>query len=611
MSEASGLAAIKRVLLGRPIPSRLAHHERLTKATGLAVLSSDALSSVAYATEEVVRTLILAGAGALWLATPIGVVIAILLIVVALSYRQTIHAYPSGGGAYIVAAENIGTDAGLVAGAALLIDYVLTVAVSVVAGVAAITSAFPFWYEHRVALALAFVVLITLGNLRGVRESGRIFAVPTYFFLLSMLGLLTVGAFRAFTGTVVPAVAESVPAATSALTTFLVLRAFANGCTAMTGVEAISNGVPAFTPPEEKNAATTLTIMAALCVVLFMGTTLLAHAYQVVPHEGETIVSQLARAVFGGRGLAYYAVQAGTALILVLAANTAFQDFPRLASVMARDRFLPRQFRNQGDRLAFSNGILVLTGFAALLIVTFRGDTHALIPLYMIGVFVSFTLSQAGMYLKWRRERAPGWRGHALLNGVGAVLTAIVLVVVALTKFAEGAWLIVGLIPILVLIFRGVRRHYDNVARQLSLDQWRPDPLDHNTVVVPISGVHRAVVRAIQYARTLSPDVRAVYVETDPATTAKIRADWEEWGGGVPLVVHTSPYRSLMEPLLDYIEEIDAARPDDFVTVVLPEFVPSRWWHHLLHNQRALLIKGALLFKPNTIVISVPYHLQA
>jgi amino acid transporter len=614
MSEGSGLASLKRVLLGRPIPSRLAHHERLTKVTGLAVLSSDALSSVAYASEEILRILILAGASALWLATPIGAVIAGLLVLVAFSYRQTIHAYPGGGGAYIVAAENIGPNAGLVAGAALLIDYVLTVAVSVVAGVAAITSAFPAWYGHRVALALAFLVLITLGNLRGVRESGRIFAVPTYFFLATMLALLATGVARLVTGTaelVTEASAAALPSATVPLTTFLVLRAFANGCTAMTGVEAISNGVPAFKPPEERNAAATLTIMAALCVTLFMGTTLMAHAYQVVPQDGETVVSQLARAVFQGRGLPYYAVQAGTALILVLAANTAFQDFPRLASVMARDRFLPRQFRNQGDRLAFSNGIVVLTAFAGLLVVAFQGDTHSLIPLYMIGVFVSFSLSQTGMYLKWRRERGPGWRGHALLNGSGAVLTTLVLVVVAVTKFAEGAWLIIVLIPLVVLHCRGVRHHYDSVAKQLSLEEWTPDPLSHNTVVVPISGVHRAVVRALQYARTLSSDVRAVYVETDPATTRKILADWEVWGGGTPLVVHQSPYRSLMEPLLDYIEEIDSRRPDDFVTVVLPEFVPSRWWHHLLHNQRALLIKGALLFKPNTIVISVPYHLRS
>jgi amino acid transporter len=611
MSEASAVNVFKRLLVGPPIPSRLAHHERLSKATGLAVLSSDALSSVAYATEEILRTLILAGAGALWLVTPIGAVIAGLLIVVALSYRQTIHAYPSGGGAYIVARENIGVGAGLVAGAALLIDYVLTVAVSVAAGVAAITSAFPDWYPHRVAVALAFVTLLTVGNLRGVRESGRIFALPTYFFLACLLGLLAVGAFRVLTGDVTAvAPAEAVPGSVGALTTFLVLRAFANGCTAMTGVEAISNGVPAFRPPEERNAAATLMIMAGLCVTLFMGTTLLAHAYGVLPTHQETVVSQLARSVFGGRGPAYYAVQAATTLILVLAANTAYQDFPRLASVMARDRFLPRQFMNQGDRLAFSNGIIVLSAFAALLIAVFQGDTHALIPLYMIGVFVSFSLSQVGMSLKWKREGGPGWRGHALLNGLGGGLSTVVLVIVAVTKFTEGAWLIVALIPVVVLHLRAVRHHYASVASQLTLKEWEPEGLTRNTVVVPVSGVHRAVVRALHYARSLSPDVRAVYVETNPAATREIQRDWETWGEGVPLEVRHSPYRSLLEPLLGYLEEIDAEHPDDFVTVVLPEFVPSRFWHHLLHNQHALLIKGALLFKPNTVVVSVPYHLK-
>jgi amino acid transporter len=612
MSEGSALGAVKRVLLGRPIPSRLAHHERLSKTTGLAVLSSDALSSVAYATEEILRTLVLAGAGALWLVTPIGAVICMLLVVVALSYRQTIHAYPGGGGAYIVAKENISPIAGLTAGAALLIDYVLTVSVSVAAGVAAITSAFPAFRTHRVALALAFVLLITLGNLRGVRESGRIFAFPTYFFLLSLTSLLAVGAWRVLSGSVAPPVSTHGDVGTaSALTTFLVLRAFANGCTAMTGVEAISNGVPAFKPPEHRNAATTLMLMAGLCVMLFMGTTLLAHAYAVVPTDEETVVSQLARAVFGGRGLSYFAVQAATTLILVLAANTAYQDFPRLASVMARDRYLPRQFMNQGDRLAFSNGIMILSVLAAALIAVFAGDTHALIPLYMVGVFVSFSLSQAGMCLHWKRERGEQWLAHALLNGVGAALTTIVLLIVAVTKFAEGAWLIVALIPSLVLHFRSIRRHYKSVAAQLTLKDWTPEPPQHNAVVVPVSGVHKAVLRALRYARSLSSDVRALYVETDAAATAELRREWQRWGQGIPLVVRQSPYRSLMEPLLDYIEEVDAERPDDFVTVVLPEFVPSHWWHHLLHNQRGLLIKAALLFKPNTIVVSVPYHLKA
>jgi len=608
LSELITLGAIKRALIGRQLPSEHAHRERLSRVTGLAVLSSDAMSSVAYATEEVVRTLVLAGTTALWFATPIGIVIALLLLIVAFSYRQTIHAYPNGGGAYIVAKENVGETPGLIAGASLLIDYVLTVAVSIAAGVAAITSAFPAWHEHRIGLCLFFLAVLAIGNLRGIRESGRIFAVPTYFFLIAFASMLVVGAFKVFTGPVAPVASTGVtPVAT--LTTFLVLRAFANGCTAMTGVEAISNGVPAFRPPEERNAATTLVIMAGLCVTLFLGTTLLAHAYQVLPNNQETLVSQLARTVFGGRGLPYFAVQSATTLILVLAANTAYADFPRLASIMARDRFLPRQFMNQGDRLAFSNGILVLSALAALLMVVFGGDTHALIPLYMIGVFVSFSLSQAGMYLKWKRERDPGWRKHAFVNGLGAVLTTIVLIVVAITKFLEGAWLIVAVIALLVVHFRSIRRHYELVAAQLTLKDWEPDRESHNTVILPISGVHKAVLKALRYAKSLSPDVRAVYVETDPRVTEEIRNQWETWGQGVTLVVLQSPYRSLVRPLLSYIVEADDARPDNFVTVVLPEFVPARWWHHLLHNQRALLIKGALLFKPNTIVTSVPFHL--
>jgi len=348
-----------------------------------------------------------------------------------------------------------------------------------------------------------------------------------------------------------------------------------------------------------------------LCVTLFVGTTLLAHAYHLVPTEDETVVSQLARAVFGGRGIPYYGVQAATMLILVLAANTAYADFPRLASILARDKFLPRQFMNQGDRLAFSNGILVLSVLAGILIVAFGGDTHALIPLYMIGVFVSFTLSQTGMCLKWKREGGEGWKGHAFLNGGGAVLTGVVLVIVAMTKFTEGAWVIVTLIPVLVLHFRSIRRHYETVAAQLTLRDFSPQPVQQNTVLVPISGVHRAVIKALSYARSLSPDVRAVYVDADPRSTEELRRQWETWGEGLPLVVLKSPYRSLLRPLLDYIDDVDTEREGHgFVTVVLPEFVPARWWHHLLHNQRALFIKGALLFKPNTIVTSVPFHLE-
>jgi amino acid transporter len=413
VSPGFAVGALKHLLVGRPIPSHQAHHERYTKSTGLAILSSDALSSVAYATEEILRTLLIAGTASLWLVTPIGCVIAGLMLVIAFSYRQTIYAYPGGGGAYRVARENIGTVAGLVAAAALLLDYVLTVAVSIAAGVAAVTSAFPTWHVNTVELSLGFLALIMIGNLRGIRESGRIFSVPTFFFIGSMGMLLLVGVYKVLTGDVVPITTTSaafVPAETASLSVFLVLRAFANGCTALTGIEAISDGVPAFKPPEAKNAAITLLVMAGCAVMLFMGVTLLAGAFHIVPLQDETVISQLNRAILGGRGAFYYMVQAATTMILVLAANTAFSDFPRLASIIARDKFLPRQLANQGDRLAFSNGIVMLSCLSGVLLFAFGGDTHALIPLYMLGVFVSFTLSQAGMVIKWRRERKPGWR---------------------------------------------------------------------------------------------------------------------------------------------------------------------------------------------------------
>ena len=611
MPEEGLLSQFKRLVVGKPIPSHLAHHERLSKVTGLAVLSSDALSSVAYATEEILRVLVLVGTAALGYASPIACVIAAILAIVVFSYRQTIHAYPSGGGAYLVSKDNLGETPALIAAGSLLIDYVLTVAVSIAAGVAAITSAVPEWRVNRVEMTLAFVVVLMVGNLRGIRESGRIFAIPTYFFILTTLSLIVLGTFRVLTGGVHP-VEPVQPVATlhEPLTVFLLLTAFANGCTAMTGVEAVSNGVPAFQPPESKNASATMLMMAALSITMFMGITLLAHSYHVVPAEQETVVSQLARGVFGERGVAYYAVQMATMLILVLAANTAYADFPRLASILARDRYVPRQFMNQGDRLAFSNGIVGLSIFAGILLVVFGGDTHALIPLYMIGVFVSFTLSQAGMVVHWWKLRGRGWRTNATVNAVGALVTGIVLLVVAATKAHEGAWIIILLIPINVVFFRVTRKHYDGVARQLSLRGWNPRGPRRNTVLVPISGIQRAVVEALEYAKTLSPEVRAVYVNIDQAATQQLRKQWEEWGNGASLVVLDSPFRSLMEPLLEYIERVDAEQPDDYVTIVLPEFVPARWWHHLFHNQRALLIKGALLFKPNTVVTSVPFHLR-
>jgi amino acid transporter len=609
MSDDSAFS-LKRLLVGKPIPSSMAHHERLSRVTGLAVLSSDALSSVAYATDFILSTLIVAGVGVLWHAIPISVVIAALLAIVAFSYRQTIHAYPTGGGAYIVAKENIGSMAGLVAAASLLVDYTLTVSVSISAGVLAITSAFPRLDVFRVEMCLLFLAILMVGNLRGIRESGRIFAVPTYFFVCSIGVLLLAGFYKYATGAVAPVNAPLPPNAGHApLTIFLLLTAFANGCTAMTGVEAVSNGVPAFRPPEAKNASATLVTMAVLAIGMFVGITVLAHAYGVIPSAAESGVSQLGKAIFG-LGPAYYLIQAATTLILVLAANTAYADFPRLASIVARDGYLPRQFMNQGDRLAFSNGILVLSVFAAVLIIAFRGDTQLLLPLYMIGVFVSFTLSQAGMVIHWRKTKEPGWKTSAVINGFGAIVTGIVLIIVAVTKTLEGAWIVLLLIPLIVAVFRSTRRHYDRVASQLTLRGYQPEQRAHNTVVMPIGGMQRAVVEALRYAETLSDDVRAVYVDIDPKATEQIRKDWDKWGGRVTLVVLPSPYRSVMEPLLAYITQVETDRPNDYVTIILPEFVPAKWWQHLLHNQSALLIKGALLFRPNTVVTSVPFHLE-
>jgi amino acid transporter len=610
MAEGSAFS-LKRLLVGHPIPSHLAHHERLTRLTGLAVLSSDALSSVAYATDFILATLVVAGLGAFAYAVPISLVIAALLATVAFSYRQTIHAYPTGGGAYIVAKENIGANAGLIAAASLLVDYTLTVAVSISAGVLAITSAFPQLDPYRVEMCLGFLAILAIGNLRGIRESGNIFAVPTYFFVVSIALLLGAGLYRYLTGGIVPVdTAPPADAGQHPLTTLLLLTAFANGCTAMTGVEAVSNGVPAFHPPESKNASATLVAMATLAIVMFVGITVLAHVYKVVPNTAESGISQLGRAIFGGPNILYYLLQAGTTLILVLAANTAYADFPRLASIVSRDKYLPRQFMNQGDRLAFSNGIIVLSVFAAILIFAFRGDTQSLLPLYMIGVFVSFTLSQVGMVIHWRKSNEPGWKTSAFINGFGALVTGIVLIIVAVTKTLEGAWIVLLLIPVIVAVFKATHRHYQHVASELTLKGYEPQTRIHNTVLIPIGGLQRAVVEALRYAETLSDDVRAIYVDVNAASTEQLRKDWKAWGGRVNLIVLPSPYRSLMEPLLEYIEQAAAEKASDYVTVILPEFVPKQWWQHLLHNQTSLLIKGALLFRPNIVVTSVPYHLS-
>ena len=613
-------SSFKRLLIGKPIATEQQHHERLSKVTALAVFSSDALSSVAYATEAILAVLLLAGSAALGFGLPIAGGIAFLLLVVAISYRQTIHAYPNGGGAYTVAHENLGPLPGLIAAAALLIDYVLTVAVSISAGVAAITSlagnwGAPWLAQYAVEIALFCILLVGLANLRGVKESGAVFAVPTYVFITSILAMIAWGVASVLLGTSAPVAQPAEPAlhAGEALGLWLVLRAFAAGCTALTGVEAISNGIPAFKAPEAKNAATTLSWMVGILATMFLGITWLANRLQAIPNEltHETVISQLARTVFG-IGPVYIIIQVATALILVLAANTAYADFPRLASLLARDRFLPRQFASRGDRLVFSNGIVVLSLFAAGLVVFFRANEIAMLPLYAIGVFLSFTLSQSGMIVHHMREREPGWRSGLSINGLGALLTAVVLVVLAVTKFTHGAWGVLVLIPLLVLVFSRIHGHYARVAEQLSLTTAaKPKPVRRLTVVVLVSGVHKGVLPALELAKSLAPDnVMAVYVNLDQDQTDRLQMRWCDWGCAVPLVVLESPFRSLITPLMNYIDEVDGRYGDDELLVILPEFVPAHWWEHLLHNQTGLILRTALTLRKGKVVISVPYQLE-
>ena len=603
------LHELKRLFVGTPLPTAQSRHERLSKPTALAVFASDALSSTAYATEEILLVLVLAGTAALSYSLPIGIAIAALIAIVVSSYRETIRAYPKGGGAYIVSKDNLGTYPALVAGAALLIDYVLTVAVSVAAGIAAVTSAVPWLFPYRVVLCVAAVMVVAIANLRGIRESGKLFAAPTYLFILSMFALIAYGAAGAIFDFLGEAPYQPHPHGLEGIGLFLLLRAFASGCAALTGVEAVSDGVPAFKPPEARNARVVLGWLGVILVTLFLGITYLAYDFGIVPTAHETVVSQLARHVFGG-GVLYYEIQFVTMLILLLAANTSFADFPRLAFFLARDRFIPRQFATQGDRLVFSNGIVILGSLAIALLLIFKGDTHALIPLYAVGVFVSFTLSQGSMVRRWMRVRGPGWGWRIILNGVGALVTGVVMLTIAMTKFSHGAWIVVLLIPTLVVVFVVVHRHYDEVARQLSLDDYSPPLPMTNTVLVLVGDLHRGVVHALQYAQTLSPSAKALYVETDPERTRRLEERWGKWGQGLPLIVLTSPYRSLLGPLLAYIDQLQRHGDNHVVTIVLPEFIPARWWQQILHNQTALLIKGTFLFRKNVIVTDVPYHLR-
>jgi amino acid transporter len=612
------VARLRALVFGRPLSNEEEIGERLSKKKALAIFSSDAISSSAYATEEILRVLVIAGAGALFLSIHVAIAIAILLAVVSLSYRQVCRAYPSGGGAYVVARTNLAPLFGLIAAAALLIDYVMTVAVSTASAIAQIQSVVPAAYQVRIEIAFVSIGLITIANLRGLRESGNIFAVPTYLFVGLALAIVAVGAIRIATGSAVPLPAEpdAVRLGTEPIGILLLLKAFAGGSVALTGVEAIANGVPAFKPPEAKNAANTMTAMAVLLAILFVGLTVVAVAYGIRPtlEGGPSVVALAAQTVFGkGSGL-FVAFAASTALILFLAANTSFNAFPRLAAILAEDGYMPRQFSFRGDRLAYSWGIALLAAVAFVLLWIFKGDTHSLIPLYSVGVFVCFTLSQIGMVRHWRRVRESGWRWRMTINAAGALLTAVVLGVVVYEKFAAGAWLVVVLVPLLVGMMTFIRRQYARSSRELAV---RPDvivrpPHREERVVVPIPGLDRAAIQAVNVGRAIDADVRAVYISDDPASAQQVRAKFERQVPGVPLVVVESPYRALAGPLLAYLDVLDAAWPPGkeapITFVVIPEYVARHWWERILYNQAAKRLRTVLLGRPHTVVVNVPYR---
>jgi amino acid transporter len=617
---------LRNTLIGTPLSTSQFVHERLTKVKALAVLSSDALSSVAYATEQILIVLALAGATALGTSLPIMGAIVALLVFVVLSYRQTIKAYPKGGGSYIVAKDNLGPLPGLIAAAALMTDYVLTVAVSVASGVDQIQSAIPSIVNQRVTISVVLIALIMIGNLRGIRESGSIFAAPTYLFIGAMFAMIISLVVRGATGTMLPATETAAIHGTETITLFLVLRAFASGCTALTGIEAISDGVPAFKPPEWRNARITLTVMGVLLATMFVGITVATQQLGLRPFDPshptcatvvagntcsyQSVIAQLAVHAFGSSSIMFVVVAVATTLILILAANTSFSDFPRLLFFLARDDYAPHQFGRLGDRLAYSNGILALGLIAILLEVIFGARVDALIPLYAVGVFLAFTMSQAGMVVRWLRRREPGWRRGLPLNFIGMCLTGIVFLVFGASKLLEGAWVVLLIIPTLVMVFRSIHRHYGDVAVQVDADTSTRPIAVQATFIVPITDLNGIAFESLAMARSFSPTVIAVHVCDRPEHIAHLRAKWDAWGNHVPLTIIDTPYRSYIRPLLAYLDAIDRQRPDDTLVVVVPELVLDRWWHNLLHNQTALRLKAALLFRRRTVVMNVPYHIE-
>lgn len=600
---------MKRLLIGRPMKSRELEGEKLGRLKALAILSSDALSSVAYGTEQILIALMIAGFAAVWYSIPISVAVLGLLLILILSYRQTIYAYPMGGGAYVVAKNNLGTTTGLLAGGSLLIDYILTVAVSASAGTDAITSAFPSLHDHRVLIATIVIIFLTIMNLRGVTESANVLAVPIYLFVISIFVLIISGVIRYFTGGTHPDIPE-LGTAVSNVSLFLLLKAFSSGCSALTGVEAVSNAIPNFKQPAERNAAATLVMMGVILGSMFIGISLLAYWYGITPRHDETVVSQIAASTFG-RGFMYYFIQGVTALILFLAANTAYSAFPLLAFMLAKDKYMPHAFMVRGDRLGFSNGIIFLAAFSIVLVVLFGGDTENLIPLYAVGVFIPFTLSQLGMMLRWLRLRPKGWAGKFAINTVGMLTTLSITLIFIFTKFAQ-VWLVFIFLPVVMFLFLRIHQHYLKVADELRIDLAADKPvIKGSTVVVPVAGITRVVSNSISYAKSLTDNVVAVYVGFDDESIERMEAKWAEWDPGVRLIVLRSSYRSITRPLLKFIDTVEWKTAEtDHITVLIPQFVTKYWWQHILHNQTGLLLRTYLFNRKDVVIATVPYHLK-